>query len=231
MKTLGIIGGMSPASTVLYYQSINQLVNQACGANTSAPLLIDSLNFEVIANLQRQGDWQAMGRILANSAKRLCEMGADGILLATNTMHKVADDIQAVIDVPFIHIVDATAGTISQQGITRVALLGTAFTMSETFYRDKLAEFGIECIVPTPSEQAVIHQIIFDELTLGVVRDESKRAYLTIIQALLKKGAQAVVLGCTEIGLLINEADVPVPVFDTAQIHAMAGATFILSSV
>lgn len=203
MKTLGIIGGMSPASTVLYYQSINQLVNQACGGNTSAPLLIESVNFEVIANLQRQGEWQAMGQILADSAKRLSEMGADGILLATNTMHKVADDIQAVIDVPFIHIIDATADAIRQQGIARAALLGTAFTMSESFYRD--------------------------ELTLGVVRDESRRTYLTIIQALLEKGAQAVVLGCTEIGLLINEADVPVPVFDTAQIHAMAGANFILS--
>lgn len=228
MKTLGIIGGMSPASTVLYYQTINQLVNQACGGNTSAPLLIDSVNFEVIAQRQRQGDWQGMGQILANSAKKLCDAGADGILLATNTMHKVADDITSVIDVPFIHIIDATADAIHQQGISQVALLGTAFTMSEPFYRDKMAKQGIDCLVPTEQEQALIHQIIFDELTLGVVNESSKQAYLHIIERLIQTGAKGVVLGCTEIGLLITQADVCVPVFDTANIHAMAAAKFIL---
>lgn len=229
MKTLGIIGGMSPASTTVYYETINRLVNERLGGNASAPLLVYSVNFEEIAQYQRDGDWQKAGQVLAQVARTLQHAGADAIVLATNTMHKVADEIITQIDVPFLHIADTTAQAILAKGVHKVALLGTAFTMSETFYKDRLAMFGIECFVPTLSEQDDIHRIIYDELTLGVISPTSKQRYLDIIAHLQTQGVQGVILGCTEIGLLIHQDDVALPLFDTAILHAAAGAAFVLS--
>lgn len=230
MKTLGIIGGMSPASTAIYYDGINRLANEQKGGNASAPLIVYSVNFEEIAQYQRDGDWTRAGQKLADIAKTLQKAGAEGILLATNTMHKVADDIISAIDVPFLHIADAAAQAILAKDVQKVALLGTAFTMRETFYKDRLASFGIECLVPDESEQADIHRIIFDELTLGKITTASKQRYLQVIDRLQSQGAQGVVLGCTEIGLLITQQDITLPMFDTAWVHIEQGVEFVLDN-
>ncbi len=227
-NALGIIGGMSPASTAIYYDGINRLVNEQKGGNTSAPLIVYSVNFEEIAQYQRDGDWGRAGQKLADIAKRLQDMGAEGIMLATNTMHKVADDIIAAIDVPFLHIADTTAQAILAQNLQQVALLGTAFTMREAFYKDRLASFGIDCLVPDESEQADIHRIIFDELTLGKITTASKQRYLQVIGNLQSQGAKGVVLGCTEIGLLITQQDIVLPMLDTAWVYIEQGARFVL---
>lgn len=229
MKTLGIIGGMSAESTVTYYLEINRLVNQTQGGNTSAPILLDSLNFEEIVQLQRSGNWQKTGEILASSAHKLQQMGADAILLATNTMHKNAPEIEQAIAVPFLHILDGTAAAIKAKGLRKIGVLGTAFTMQDPFYRDGLAARGIKAIMPELSAQAELHRIIFEELCRGKFLPESKAFYLNIINQLAEKGAEGVILGCTEIGLLVQQADHALPFFDTAQIHSQAAVEFILS--
>ncbi|MDO4897135.1 MAG: aspartate/glutamate racemase family protein [Moraxella sp.] len=228
MKTLGVIGGMSPASTATYYNEINQAVNQAKGANTTAPLIVYSVDFEPIVQCQRQNDWQTAGELLTNIAQRLEQIGADGILLATNTMHKVAPVIKAGICVPFLHIVDATAHAIIAQNIHKVALLGTKFVMSESFYQDGLAKYGIQSLVPNAKDQDDIHRIIFDELCVGKVCEASKRIYLNVINDLKSQGVDAVILGCTEIGLLVNQNDLDILMFDTAKLHAQMAVDFIL---
>ncbi|MDO4431304.1 MAG: aspartate/glutamate racemase family protein [Lonepinella koalarum] len=229
MKTLGILGGMSPESTVTYYTEINRAVNQAAGGNSSAPLLIASVNFADIVACQKQGDWQLAGEILAEAAKKLEYMGAEGILLATNTMHKVASQIVDQIKVPFLHILDAVTKCIRQQGLHKVALLGTSFTMSDRFYIEGLQERGISAIVPETAVQAEIHRIIFDELCVGKILPESKNNYLNTISELQKQGAEGVILGCTEIGLLIQQEDSVLPFFDSAKLHAQMAVEFILS--
>lgn len=229
MRTLGILGGMSPASTTTYYDVINQKINQIKGANTTAPLIVYSIDFEQIAECQRQNEWQKAGQILADMAVKLEQIGVDGILLATNTMHKVAPDIQAKISVPFLHIVDATAKAINAQNLDKVALLGTQFVMQQDFYKQGLRKFHIESIVPDENTQAEIHRIIFDELCVGTISEQSKDYFLNVINHLEQQGAKGVILGCTEIGLLINQDDLDMPVFDTAKLHAQMAVDFILN--
>lgn len=228
MKTLGIIGGMSPESTVTYYSQINRLVNQAKGGNYSAKLLMVSVEFEQIVQCQKAGNWQQAGEILADAALTLEKMGADGILLATNTMHKVADYISRAVTIPFLHIIDATAQHILAQNISTVALLGTRFTMQDDFYRNGLSERGISAIVPSEEQQSEIHRIIFEELCVGKLLPKSKQYYLQVIADLQKLGAEGIILGCTEIGLLIEQTDFSLPFFDTAEIHSKTASTFIL---
>lgn len=228
MKTLGILGGMSAESTVSYYININRAVNQALGGNSSAKILISSVNFEEIVQYQKQGNWQRSGEVLAEQARLLEQAGAEGILLATNTMHKIADQISNRISVPFLHILDCVADTIQSRGMSKVALLGTKFTMSDNFYRDGLIERGITPIVPDETTQKEIHRIIFDELCLGKIEEGSKAFYLDTIQQLSEQGAECVILGCTEIGLLIKQSDSELPFFDTAELHSQMAVQFIL---
>lgn len=229
MKTLGIIGGMSSASTETYYREINRLVNQAKGHNHSAPLIVYSVDFEPIVQYQKQNEWQKAGELLAEIAEKLQHIGAEGILLATNTMHKVAPAIQEKITVPFLHIVDATAQAIQSHQIDKVVLLGTQFVMQQDFYKQGLAQYQIETIVPDEEAQQEIHRIIFQELCVGNILPQSKQYYLNVIEQLIAQGAKGVILGCTEIGLLIQQQDVAVPVFDTATLHAEMASQFILA--
>lgn len=228
MKTLGVLGGMSPASTTTYYHIINQKINEIKGNNTTAPIIVYSVDFEQIVQCQKQNDWQKSGEILADMAVKLQRIGAEGILLATNTMSKNAPEIRAKISVPFLHIVDATAKAILAKNLNKVALLGTQFVMQERFYKDDLAKFGIDTLVPNRQAQDTIHRIIFDELCLGQIKESSKAYYLSVIDELKNQGAMGVILGCTEIGLLIEQDDLDIPVFDTAQLHAQMAVDFIL---
>ncbi|MEG9498692.1 aspartate/glutamate racemase family protein [Mannheimia indoligenes] len=228
MKTLGILGGMSAESTVSYYLNINRAVNQALGGNSSAKIFISSVNFEEIVQHQKQGNWQRAGEILAEQAKLLEQAGAEGILLATNTMHKVANQITDNISVPFLHILDCVADSIQAKGLSKVALLGTQFTMSDNFYRDGLLVRGITPVVPDECTQKEIHRIIFDELCLGKIEQNSKDFYLKTIEDLAALGAEGVILGCTEIGLLIQQSDSELPFFDTAELHSQMAVEFIL---
>lgn len=228
MNTLGIIGGMSPASTTTYYDQINRIVNQAKGGNTTAPLIVYSVEFGEIVACQKSGDWQKAGEILATAAQKLEQIGAKGVLIATNTMHKVAGQVKSAVNVPLLDIIEVTANAIKQQGLSKVALLGTAFVMQQDFYKNGLAAQGVQAIVPSETEQAEIHRIIFEELCVGNIRAESKAFYLSVIKKLKTQGIQGVILGCTEIGLLIQQADSDLPFFDTAELHAQAAAEFVL---
>lgn len=228
MKTLGMIGGMSPESTVLYYQIINREVNRRLGGNNSANLVMHSVNFAEIAALQAQGNWQQAGVLLADSAQKLAQMGAEGLVLATNTMHKVADVIQAAVEIPLLHVVDATAAAIHAQGLDKVGLLGTRFTMSDGFYTQRMREFGIATVLPNEAQQAEIHRVIFEELCCNRFTDTAKRYYQQVVEDLQAQGAQGVILGCTEIGLLLQAQDCALPVWDSAVIHALAAVEWIL---
>ncbi|EEG24888.1 aspartate/glutamate racemase family protein [Eikenella corrodens] len=228
MNTLGIIGGMSPESTAAYYTQINRLINRQKGGNHSAPILLASVEFQEIVDCQQRGDWHKAGEILAQAARTLEQAGADAVLLATNTMHKVAAPIQAVIGVPFLHILDSVAERIRAQGIRTVGLLGTRFTMQDAFYREGLAARGIQAIVPDECVQAEIHRIIFEELCVGNFTENSRRFYVQAIERLAAQGAQGIILGCTEIGLLVRPEDTAAPLFDTTEIHVQAAAEFIL---
>ncbi len=229
MKTLGIIGGMSPESTVLYYQIINREINRRLGGNHSADLLMHSVDFETIAALQRAGDWAAAGELLAASAAGLERMGAQAVVLATNTMHKVAPALEAAIGIPLLHVVDATAAAIQTQGLQQVALLGTRFTMSDGFYRERMHQLGVQTVVPDEAQQNEIHRVIFEELCRNHFTAAAKRYYLAAIVDLKQQGAQGVIFGCTEIGLLLKQEDCPLPVFDSARIHALSAVDFALS--
>lgn len=228
MKTLGMIGGMSPESTVLYYQIINREVNRRLGGNNSANIVMHSVNFAEIAALQAQGNWQQAGVLLADSAQKLAQMGAEGLVLATNTMHKVADVIQAAVEIPLLHVVDATAAAIHAQGLDKVGLLGTRFTMSDGFYTQRMREFGIATVLPNEAQQAEIHRVIFEELCCNRFTDTAKRYYQQVVEDLQAQGAQGVILGCTEIGLLLQAQDCALPVWDSAVIHALAAVEWIL---
>lgn len=229
MKTIGIIGGMSPESTTLYYQTINRAINQRLGGNSSAEIIMHSVNFETIVQLQKANDWAAAGHLLANSAAKLETAGADLLLLATNTMHKVAPAIEQAAGIPLLHVVDATAAAIKRQGLSAVGLLGTRFTMSDGFYTERMGSQGVQTIMPTAAEQDEIHRIIFDELCLNRIRPESARYFYDVIGRLKNEGAQGVILGCTEICLLVNETDSPLPVFDSTAIHALAAVDAALA--
>ena len=228
-RTLGIIGGMSWESTESYYRLINEGIKAKLGNLHSAYLLIHSVDFAAIEALQATGAWDEMGAILANSGKRLQAAGAQGLLIATNTMHKVIDDVQAATNLPIIHIADVTAKAIKHQGLTKVALLGTQFTMTQDFYKQRLIDVGLQVLIPENDARAEVHRIIYEELCQGQLLASSRQYYQQVIQNLANKGAEGVILGCTEIGLLIKQADSPIPVFDTTAIHAAAAVDFLLS--
>lgn len=230
-KTLGIIGGMSWESTESYYRLINEGVKAELGNLHSADLLINSLDFAPIGELQAKGEWAQMGAILANSGKRLQAAGAQGLLIATNTMHKVADEVQAATGLPIIHIADATATAINAQGLTKIGLLGTQFTMTQDFYKQRLTDSGLQVMIPEEDARAEVHRIIYEELCQGQLLDSSREYYKRVIEQLVDIGCEGVILGCTEIGLLITQADSPIPVFDTTAIHAAAAVHFLLDHV
>ena len=221
MKTIGLIGGMSWESTAHYYRILNQETAHRLGGFHSAPVLLQSLDFAPIEQLQRAGKWSKAGAILAASVQRLESAGAGVIGLATNTMHVVADQVADGISVPFVHIADPTADALNAGELRKVALLGTRFTMQMPFYKDRLKLHGLEVLVPD-EEIPALNTIIYDELCHGIVRDASRRIFVACIEGLAKRGAQAVILGCTEIGMLIDQASSPLPVFDTTDLHARA---------
>ena len=228
MKRLGLLGGMSWESSIEYERLINTAVRAELGGTASADLIIRSYNFAEMEALQEEGAWTALGEILARDAVSLEGAGAEAIVLCTNTMHKVADAITARIDVPLIHIADATAAAVISAGVASVAVLGTRYTMEQDFYIERLASHGLEVLVPKASDRTTIHDVIFDELVRGVTTDRSRHAYLDVIEQLVAAGAQGVIAGCTEIELLIRPDDVPVPFFPTTAIHAAAAAAFAL---
>tara|TARA_Y100001937_G_scaffold48082_1_gene67149 strand:+ start:460 stop:1149 length:690 start_codon:yes stop_codon:yes gene_type:complete len=229
MKTIGLLGGMSWESTQSYYALINQGVKSALGGLHSARMLISSVDFAEIAELQRQGDWAQAGELLAADALRLQNAGAELMLVGTNTMHKVAPAIESAISIPLLHVADATAAALKAAGIHRAGLLGTAFTMEQAFYRQRLADNGVEVVIPDETERGDVHRIIFDELCLGQLHDRSRQRYLEIIDGLAARGAAGIILGCTEIGLLVRQQDTSVRLFDTTQIHAEAAVQAALA--
>jgi len=225
VKTIGLIGGMSWESTSLYYQVVNREVARRRGGLHSAPMHIISLDFDDIAARQRADDWSGMAQILVRAARRLEEGGAGCILIGTNTMHKLAAEVQAAVQVPLLHIADVTAHAIRSQGLRTVGLLGTRFTMEQPFYAQRLAHHGVSCIVPGEAERAEVHRIIFEELCRGQCLESSRRTLQEICRGL---AAQGVVLGCTELHLILRETDVALPLFDTTTLHAMAAVDFAL---
>lgn len=222
MKTIGMIGGMSWESTAVYYRTANQLVREHLGGLHSAKIVLASVDFHETNALQKADDWATAGEVLAQHARNLQASGADMILICTNTMHLVYEAVQAAVSVPVIHLADVTAEAIRRQQLDRVGLLGTAFTMEKPFYRDRVASHGIEVLVPEADDRVTIHDAIFDELTRGIVRDDTRARVTEIIQRLAAQGAEGIILGCTELELLISEADSPVPVFPTATLHVEA---------
>jgi aspartate racemase len=230
MKTIGLIGGMSWESTVTYYQVINRVIGRELGGLHSARIALHSVEFEEIQRLQHEGRWQQTGEILAEAARSLERAGADFLVLCTNTMHIVCPQIEMATKLPFLHIADATAACIVSQGIDCIALLGTRFTMQESFYRGRLEErHGLKVLVPPAEDREIIHDVIYNELCRGRIDEGSRQQYQRITTDLVKAGAQGAILGCTEIGLLLRPDDVAVPLFDTAQIHAEAAALRSLS--
>ena len=230
MKTIGIIGGMSAESTAHYYAHINAGVRQRLGGLHAAELILWSVDFAEIAEMQTRGDWAAAGRKLADVAAKLERTGANVIILATNTMHKVASEIEAAISVPFLHIADATALEIRSTGLKRPAMMATAYTMEQDFYVGRLREkFGFDVIVPDEADRRETHRIIYDELCKGVITEQSRKSYETIAERLKQRGADCLILGCTEVAMLLNAQNVSIPVFDTAVIHATAAVNFVLS--
>lgn len=224
MKTIGLIGGMSWESTVTYYQDINRIIKDRLGGLHSAELLLYSVDFAAIASCQAKNAWDETAEILAAAAKRLECAGADFIIICTNTMHKIAPQIQEQISIPILHIADATADALVEAGIKKVALLGTKYTMTQDFYKEKLTARGLSVVIPKGEDIEVANRVIYDELCLGLVSDASRKQYQRIIEKMKEEGAQAVILGCTEIGLLIRQEDSSLPVFDTTQLHARAAA-------
>jgi len=220
MKTVGLIGGMSWESTITYYQLLNEGVKDALGGLHSAKILLYSVDFFEIEALMSRGEWEKAADLLGGVAQRLETAGADMILICTNTLHKVAPQVQSRIHVPLVHIAEAAADELRANGITRVGLLGTKYTMSQEFYRDKLTARGIDVLIPEGEDIDLVNRVIFDELCLGVVKPDSKAEYLRVIAELAARGAQGILLGCTELGLIVSAEDVALPLFDTTVIHA-----------
>ena len=230
MKCIGLLGGMSWESTVSYYQAFNRGVRAQLGGLHSARVLLNSVDFAEIERLQHAGDWPATARLLAAEARKLQDGGADFLLIGTNTMHKVAPEIEAAIEIPLLHIADATAAKLQADGVTRVGLLGTRFTMEQDFYKGRLQDrFGLAVLVPDEVGRERVHRIIYDELCLGEIRESSRAEYLAIIEELAAAGAEAVILGCTEIALLVGDARAAVPLYDTTALHAEAAVALALS--
>lgn len=225
MKTIGLIGGMSWESTVPYYRLINETVKAQLGGLHSAKLILYSVDFHEIEELQRQGDWESAGRALAHAACSLEAAGASFLVLCTNTMHKVAHHIEAAINIPLLHIADPTAAAIKTSGHSVVGLLGTRFTMEQAFYKDRLRDHhGLQVKVPAMADRDIVHRIIYEELCLGIVKAESRVEYRRVMKDLASQGVQSIILGCTEISLLVDAQDSPLPLFDTTAIHARAAA-------
>lgn len=229
MKLIGMLGGMSWESTAEYYRLANELVRDRLGGLSSARVLLHSVDFAQIERLQARGDWEDAGRLLADAAAGLERGGAELLVLCTNTMHKVADAIEAATTIPLLHIGDVTARAVRSSGIDRVGLLATAYTMEHDFLRDRLASHGLTVLVPEPADRAEVHRIIYDELCLGIVTEVSREVYRGVIQRLVAEGAQGVILGCTEIELLVSQADSPVPVFPTTRLHVEAAVEAALA--
>jgi len=225
MKTIGLIGGMSWESTVPYYRQINETIKAQLGGLHSAKLVLVSVDFHEVEALQRAGDWAAAGALMAQAAQSLAAAGADMVVLCTNTMHKVAHHIEAAVSLPLLHIADPTAVALKQAGVQRVGLLGTRFTMEQAFYRDRLIQrHGLQVITPDADQREWVHRIIYEELCLGTIRPESRQVYRQVMASLVAQGAQAIILGCTEISLLVSDQDSTVPLFDTTGLHARAAA-------
>ncbi len=223
MKTIGLLGGMSWESTLEYYRILNQLAQKEFGANHSCPCIVHSFDFQIIGMLQHEQNWDALSSILTEASIKLEVAGADQLIICTNTMHKLADKIQNSIKIPLIHITDAVAREIQKKGINKVGLLGTKFTMEEDFYKKKLREeYQIECIIPTLGERNIIHEVIYNELVNGIFKEESRQQFKKIIENLKIRGAAGIILGCTEIPLLIKQKDSKILIFDTTNIHAKA---------
>ncbi|OWF75171.1 aspartate racemase [Yersinia frederiksenii] len=229
MKILGLIGGMSWESTIPYYRMINQQVKEQLGGLHNAKIILYSVDFHEIEQLQAKGDWQTAAQVLSDAAVSLKRAGAEVVVVCTNTMHKVADDIEAASGLPLLHIADATAAQIKHQGIRKIGLLGTRYTMEQDFYRGRLTEkHDIEVITPDSADREIINRIIYEELCLGVINEHSRQEYRRIMKTLEQKGAHGIIFGCTEITLLVNAQDATVPVFDTTAIHAKAAAEYAL---
>ncbi|HKT27200.1 aspartate/glutamate racemase family protein [Dyella sp.] len=229
MKTLGLIGGMSWESTVPYYRLINETIKARLGGLHSARLVIYSVDFDEIATLQHAGDWDAAGQVLADAARRLERAGAQGLVICANTMHKVAPAIEAVVRVPVLHVVDAVADDIRAAGFHNVGLLGTRFTMEQPFYAERLARHGLQTLIPEQADRELVHRVVYEELCLGKIVDDSRDAYRRIMAELVARGAQAIILGCTEISMLVSARDAAVPLFDTTAIHARKAAEWMLA--
>lgn len=230
MRVIGVLGGMSWESTQGYYRALNDGVKAALGGLHSAKIVLISVDFAEIEAMQQLGHWEAAGELLASAAQRVEGAGADCLLIATNTMHKVAPAVERAITIPLLHIADATAEQLQADGVRRVGLLGTRFTMEQDFYLGRLEErFGIEVVVPNQTERDIVHRVIFEELCQGRIDDTSRQHYLTIIDSLYAQGAQAVILGCTEIAMLVSQQDTPVPLYDTTALHAQKAVAWALS--
>ena len=224
MKTIGLIGGMSWESTSTYYQIINETIKEKLGGFHSAKLILYSVDFAEVEECQANGQWDKSADILSDAAQSLEKAGADFIVICTNTMHKISPQIQVRISIPIIHIADATADVLKKNNIKKVALLGTKYTMTQDFYKERIQNQGINVIIPTEHDIELVNSVIYNELCLGEISDISRKQYIHIIDELQARGAQGVILGCTEIGLLIKQSDCALPVFDTTQIHAYAAA-------
>jgi aspartate racemase len=230
MKCIGLIGGLSWESTALYYKLINELMRERLGGLHSADCVVYSFDFAEIERLQVSGEWAEATRRMVDAAQRLEHAGADFLLICSNTMHRMADDVQASVRIPLLHLADATAERIKACNLTQIGLLGTRFTMEEDFYKGRLIDrFGLEVTVPNEQERSLVNRVIYDELCRGLVTPESKRQYAEIMGNLVAAGAQGIILGCTEIGLLVDDKDSTVPLFDTTTIHALAAVEFALS--
>ena len=230
MKTIGLIGGMSWESTVPYYRQVNEGIKARLGGLHSARVVLYSVDFHEVEQLQHAGDWAAAGDMMADAARRVQAAGADLLVLCTNTMHKVAPQIEAAVSIPLLHIADATGAAITAAGHRTVGLLGTRFTMEQDFYRQRLQQaHGLQVIVPEADDRTVVHDVIYEELCRGVIRDEARAAYRRIMDELVARGADAIILGCTEIGLLVGAQDARVPLFDTTALHASAAVEAALA--
>ncbi|MCK4431204.1 MAG: aspartate/glutamate racemase family protein [Candidatus Aminicenantes bacterium] len=229
MKTIGMIGGMSWESSLEYYRIMNQAVKEKLGGFHSAPCILYSVDFDDVEKLQHQGDWESLTRLMIEAAQRVKKAGADFLVICTNTMHKMADEVQGAIQIPLLHIADVAAGAVKANGQSRVGLLGTKFTMEQDFYKGRLQEIhGIDVLIPEDKERQVIHDILYNELCLGEIKELSKGKFQSIIQNLVKRGAQGVILGCTEIPLIVRQEDYEIPLYDTTALHSRAAVDFAL---
>jgi aspartate racemase len=230
VKTIGLMGGMSWESSIEYYRLINELTREQLGGFHSGKSVMVSLDFAEIEQLQARGRWDEAAAVMVRAGRDIQEGGADFLVICTNTMHKVADQVEAALDIPLLHIADATAGAIRSRGLTKAGLLGTKFTMEDDFYRGRLeAKHGLTVLLPDQEEREVVHRVIYDELVVGEINPESKARYHQVIEGLVARGAEGVILGCTEIGLLVKPGEVSCPVFDTMEIHAAAAVKRALS--